>query len=510
MLRTNRLVYFVGVVTGLLFLIYIVFPQLQQPTPESHLDVQQKPITGGEQKPQPPAAAGGAGRVEAGQVPPSTPRYLSWFPHGDFTEQHESFRNAIRLAYDTKRIIIAPMLRLGKPYPWLPFHQLAQRYEAQDKTILRRICQTPDPAEQWRVELEPCYSMNDWTEIPWSTLFDFTDLEAEFGIRIIERVRDHHWGVQESAINNNYIDTVDIVDPMSFAANGSSVEHGAQIVQPPEPLTKQLKKYLDATQLANLDATYVQFGALSSAARYRTRNNKGQSALKRALNSRIFVTPNHLLPVTQTADQMVEALGGRRRFSSLHLNLAKFIALDARLDTADEAALSSVARKELMNAVVLEIFGDIPINQAVSAAMPILEPSRLAELLAGPHQVNRRQLLDACVEYRASIDPRYPINYLVNDIVDDPMTRPDLFGPLTETFPCTFSKADMRQWHIFDSAWAYHIPQLSDPGVDYEALLAPIVDILMASNAYSFFEIPQTPLTRFMKWQPKRSASTTS
>ncbi|KAG2227783.1 hypothetical protein INT45_002021 [Circinella minor] len=497
--RTNRLVYFLGVATFLLFLIFIVIPKLQNPTPTSYLNAQ-NPITGEGRQEQP--AAGGAGGAEGkGQVPPPVPRYMSWFPHGDFTEQHESFRNALRIAYDTKRIIIAPMLRLGKPYPWLPFNQLAQRYEAQEKTILRRICKTPEAAEQWRIDLEPCYSMNEWTEIPWSTLFDFTQLEAEFGIQIIERVRDHNWGKHESAVG--FIDSVDIVDPMSFAANGSSVEHGEQIVQPPEPLRKPLKKYLGAAQLASFDATLVQFGALSSAARYRTRSSKGQSALKRALNSRLFVTPNNLAPVTSTANQMIEALGGRRRYSSLHLNLAKFIALDARISTTDESALSSVARKELMNAVVLEIFGDIPINQAVSATMP-LQSSRLSELLARP-QVDRHQLLDACVEYRATIDSRYPINYLVNDITNDPVTRPDLFGPLMETFPCTFSKSDMHKWNIFDPTWAYQIPHMGDQGVDYETLLGPIIDILMASDAYSFFEIPQTPLTRFMRWQPKKS-----
>ncbi|KAI9491716.1 hypothetical protein BDB00DRAFT_831828 [Zychaea mexicana] len=503
MLRTNRLVYFLGVAFILFFLIFIVFPYLQQPTPSTYLDAQQKPVVGDEQAqrgaaPQPPAA-GGKG---AGQVPTLPLRYLSWFPHGDFAEQHEAFRNAIRIAYDTKRIIIAPMLRLGHPYPWLPFIELARRYEAQDKTILRRVCRTHDPAEQWRTELEDCKTMNEWTEIPWSLIFDLSSLEAEFGVQIIERTRDHNWGMQESAIFN--VNNVEVVDPMSFAANGSSVEHGEQVIQPPEPLTKPLKKFMKASQLASLDATLVQFGALSSAARYNTRSGKGQSALRRALNKRLFVTPNNLLPVTLTASQMVEALGGRNRYSSLHLNLAKFIALDARIDSADEALLSNVARKELMNAVVLEIFGDIPINQAVSAAMPILEPSRLSDLVAGPH-VDRRELLDACVEYRRTYDKRYPIYYIVNDIIQDPMTRPDLFGPLTETFPCMFSKADMSEWGIIDKAWAARVPQLADPDVDYEALLAPVVDILMASNAYSFFELPQTRLTRFISWQPKRS-----
>ncbi|KAI8146176.1 hypothetical protein BJV82DRAFT_600776 [Fennellomyces sp. T-0311] len=490
MLRTNRLVYFLGVSSILVFLLFIVLPRLQQPPPPASYVNTQKPV------------AGGAREQKGGQAPPPL-RYFSWFPHGDFAEQHEAFRNAIRIAYDTKRIMIAPMLRLGAPYPWLPFNQLARRYEAQDKTILRRICQSPDPDQMWRTALEPCETMNEWTEIPWSAIFDLDALELDFGIQIIERVRGHGWGSRESAMAQ--VDSFTVVDPMSFATNGSSVEHGAQVIQPPEPLTKPLKKYLTAAQLGELDATLVQFGALSSAARYRTRASKGQSQLHRALTSRLFVTPNNLLPVTLTANKMIEALGGRNRFSSLHLNLAKFIALDVRLDNTDEASLSNLARKELMNAVVLEIFGDIPINQAVSAAMPILESSPLSDLLASP-QVNRRELLDACVDYRRKIDPRYPVYYLVNDLVTDPMTRKDLFGPLTESFPCIFSKADMYQWGIINHAWAGQVPQLTDQGVNYEDLLAPIVDILMASNAYSFFEIPQTPLTRFLKWQPKKSA----
>ena len=79
--RTNRLVYFLGVATFLLFLIFIVIPKLQNPTPTSYLDVQQNPVAGGGRQEQ-PAAGGAKGAEGKGQVPPPVPRYMSWFPHG--------------------------------------------------------------------------------------------------------------------------------------------------------------------------------------------------------------------------------------------------------------------------------------------------------------------------------------------------------------------------------------------------------------------------------------------
>ena len=79
--RTNRLIYFLGVATVLLFLIFTVIPKLRKPTPAPYINVQQKPIAGGGRQEQ-PAAAGAGGTEGKGQVPLPVPRYMSWFPHG--------------------------------------------------------------------------------------------------------------------------------------------------------------------------------------------------------------------------------------------------------------------------------------------------------------------------------------------------------------------------------------------------------------------------------------------
>ncbi|ORY94830.1 hypothetical protein BCR43DRAFT_525972 [Syncephalastrum racemosum] len=486
--RATRLLSYLGVVAGLSILL-LTLPYVRQTSPSSFLPSSLQYTTPQEQE-QP-------AKPRPGHIISSAEKYFSWFPHGDFAEQHEAFRNAIRIAYDTNRTLIAPQLRLGKPYDWLPFHDLARRYEAQDKTFLRSLCSSAAQLteESWRTELEPCATINDFTEVPWSSVFDLKPLQTQFGIRIIERVHGHGWGENESALlSSNIRESVIIVDPMTFPTNGSEIDPNAEPAEAPP-----LKRYLRAPQLKELDGFgYIQFGALSSAGRIRTRNTAGQSALHRALTRSVFVTPQPTIPgLSAVAKQIMHALGGLGRYSSLHLNLAQFMALDGRSDRLEDNG------QELMDAVVLEVFGDIPINQAVAAAMPILQPSRLAEIMNGPQQ-DRRQLLDACVEYRREVDSRYPVYYLVNDLVLDPKARPDIFGPLMQFFPCVFTRRDMADWHIIDSHWPTDDPFYDrDPDADYNTLLTPLLDMTLATRAYSFFEIPQTMLTRFMSWQPK-------
>ncbi|KAG1249125.1 hypothetical protein G6F68_013505 [Rhizopus microsporus] len=126
------------------------------------------------------------------------------------------------------------MLRINNIYPWMPFEDLARRYEAQDKRILSRLCATNE--KNWRTQLEPCETINEWTEIPWSSVMDLESIKRDFGVRIIERTQGHGWGVDESALGGN-IDPEDvtIVDVMSFKENGTNWEH----VDPAEEALKK-------------------------------------------------------------------------------------------------------------------------------------------------------------------------------------------------------------------------------------------------------------------------------
>jgi hypothetical protein len=206
-----------------------------------------------------------------------------------------------------------------------------------------------------------------------------------------------------------------------------------------------------------------------------------------------------MVPLKQQADQVIAMLGGVNHFSSLRLNFAKVIALDARVNkdtfgtprvTMDD--LDAQTQKEVMDAVVLEVFGDIPINQAVSAALPVNADSTLASVLLEHQQapssvssspLERRRLLDACIDYRQQIEERYPIYYLVNDHIPSPASRPDVYGPLLSFFPCLFTKNDMKQWGKLDMAtWISSHPALQDKGVDYERMLDVMLDVLIAGQ----------------------------
>ncbi|KAI8644373.1 hypothetical protein BD408DRAFT_474916 [Parasitella parasitica] len=529
MIRVQRLLYYIVILAFFAFVSIVVFPYLKEPS----------------------ASSANAAFKEHSSTPkkkvadPNQERYLSWFPHSDFPEQQESFRNALRLALETKRTIIAPMLRINKIYPWMTFEDLAKRYEAQEKSTLKEACDAHHT--NWQTELEPCDSIHDWIEIPWSSIMDLKVIQREYGIRIIERTNGHGWGIHESALGGQ-IDPEDVavVDVMSFKENGTDWEH----VDPAEEALKQrpsrfsswlqshltpkqsekptqpLKFVLNVDQLHAIDAKIIQFGALNSAARYLTTPSDIQQELRKALMKTRFVVPDQMAQLTAQSAKIIDTLGGKFQYSTLILNLSKLVVMDARAGTIQHLAVDGLkkdgedrlvesgpstmddlelkARKELMEAVVLEIFGDIPINQAVSAAMPI-KPSKLADVLSLSNRPkDRRQLLDACIDYHKNVEQRYPVYYLMNDMGVAPETRPDIFGPLLDMFPCVFSKQDMLNWGIQTDSWALGQPELNDLSVDYEKLLQPLLDILIAGKGYSFFEIPTTPLTRFLNWSPKQ------
>ncbi|CEP09584.1 hypothetical protein [Parasitella parasitica] len=536
MIRVQRLIYYIVILAFFAFISIVVFPYLKESNATS--------------------PANTAFNKEQGRTTTSAPkkkvsdpnqeRYLSWFPHSDFPEQQESFRNALRLALETKRTIIAPMLRINKIYPWMPFEDLAKRYEAQEKTTLQKTCDAHQT--NWQTALEPCESIHDWIEIPWSSIMDLDVIQREYGIRIIERTTGHGWGVHESALGGQ-IDPEDVavVDVMSFKENGTDWEHvdpaEEALKQKPsrfsswlqshlkpkqtEKLTQPLKYVLNVDQLHAIDAKIIQFGALNSAARYQTTPSEIQQELRKALMKTRFIVPDQMARLTAQSAKIIDTLGGKFQYSTLILNLSKLVAMDARAGTIQHLAVDGLkkededrvvangpstmedldlkARKELMEAVVLEIFGDIPINQAVSAAMPI-KPSKLADVLrlSANQPRDRRQLLDACIDYHKNVEQRYPVYYLMNDMGVAPETRPDIFGPLLDMFPCVFSKQDMLNWGIQTDSWALGQPELNDLSVDYEKLLQPLLDILIAGKGYSFFEIPTTPLTRFLNWSPKQ------
>ncbi|KAG0175746.1 hypothetical protein DFQ28_003224 [Apophysomyces sp. BC1034] len=418
-------------------------------------------------------------------------KFLSYFPHGDYVQQHDQLRNAIRLALETNRTIIAPRLRMGSSYDWAPFSLLAKHYEAQDKTILRRLCQFD--SSDWRTELEPCSTLNDWTEINWSSLYDLELLRKRFKVQIVER-EGYGWGTHESWLGGVQPSDVVVVDATSFLSNGTKWEHeevGDQwrmwnwmrwfeesdeeaSLKLTEPLTTNVVR---GDILRAIDAKIIQFGALSSGLRYPITPSKPMAALSRAMTRWAFVSPNQFKPAANTANNIINTLGGPSGYSSLHINVAQLVA-NTQEDGMSLDQFNADMQKEMMDSVVLEVFGDIPINQAVSAAMP-LKPSPLLDFLHNGTVVgDRRQLLEACIDYRRNIEQRYPIYYLVTD--SPPETHPDLFKPLLEFFPCTFTMSDMIVWQVVNRTWTEN--QAGSDQVDYDQLFLPIVEVLIAGK----------------------------
>ncbi|KAI9301376.1 hypothetical protein BJ944DRAFT_290998 [Cunninghamella echinulata] len=503
-------------------------------------------------------------------------RFISYFPHGDFFEQLEALKVGLRIAQSTNRTLIAPQLILGKNDGWAPFQKLSKRYEQQDKSILNIICNneyndtllsspfssstSSIPLEN-RIDIELCDEMNNWTEIPWSSLFNMAFLERH-QVKMIDRM-DHQWKSKEGS-------EMTILDPLTFLENGTTTitatttnkrkQQQKQKQLSFKDFSKDWKKWFNEklypvssdqlkkplshikvfeSHLRSITTKYIQLGSLSRGSAYPSIQTEKQMDLMQQLSDEMV--PNHLDSLQQLTNKIIAALGGEKEYISyhLHMNTVAKTEIDIRkanallfqnhqwlnnvklleemekekeenenndnekgIVTKDDpmSVLDNGTLLDLVNAIVFEILGDMPINQAVSASFPI-QPSSLLEQLNNKNDNNNGsndvELLQACVDYRINIDPLYPIVYLVTDIPWDS----NILKPLNDFFPCLFTKNDFKKWNIIQTGWALNNKMGLYDVVDYDEILSPFLDILIAINAYSFLETPITPTTKFVSRQ---------
>ncbi|KAI7898304.1 uncharacterized protein BX663DRAFT_525373 [Cokeromyces recurvatus] len=471
-------------------------------------------------------------------------KFMSFFPHGDFTEQHEAVRNALRIAVETNRTLILPQLRLGKKHiPWAPFPILQKYYELQDRELLKSLCATN--VKDWRLEYHSCDDLNEWIEVPWSTFFDLNVLRNQFKIRIYERTWGHGWGNKEAVLSHLGPFDVVALDPTSFPSNGSDWDTSKQQhafssnnrffdtmrslrslneVKFSLELKRPLKMLVTSRQLKNIKERYIQFGSLVYGLRFQTSTNKIQSELRKALRTNIFVTPNELPLVDEVANKVVSELGGARQFNMIRLNLKSLAMIELENQRSLKKIQAEIEGKpyvdfmiksdmtglellkqldhsiqtELMTSLVRELLGDMPIDQAITAASSVRN-SILKQVLTITGLTDRESLLLACIDYKKNVDTKFPIYFLTNDIYDDVVAHPELFGPLLKVFPCTFSKKDMYNWGIIKPNWAKNALK-GIKNINHESMLSPIVEILIARKSLSFFEVPTTKLTRLISW----------
>ncbi|CAO3618533.1 unnamed protein product [Cunninghamella blakesleeana] len=511
-------------------------------------------------------------------------RFISYFPHGDFFEQLEALKVGLRIAQSTNRTLIAPQLILGKSFGWLPFERLAKRYEIQDKTLLSMICKkvkedalslspptTTNPQRDHSIEIELCEDKDDWTEIPWTVLFNTSFLEENHKLKMIDR-KNHRWRQEITSSSE-----ITILDPLTYLENGtiattskssskkvsitfSSFKYNRDWkkwfkdqLYPPSP--NDLKKPLPhnkvfESKLKLIATKYIQLGSLSKGSAYPTFGTEKQAALMQDVSD--LLVPNYLDSLEKMANKITQVLGGKKEYISYHLHMSMVARTELQIQKANALLfqnhqwlnnvklLEEMEKKEemeledgnitisnttvnnnninnniddptlildksslldLINSIVFEILGDMPINQAVSASFPIQPSTLLDELNNKSNDINNNknsiELLNACVDYRLNIDPLYPIVYLVTDIPWDS----NILKPLNDFFPCLFTKNDFKKWNIIQTGWASNDKVGLYDVVDYDEILSPLLDMLIAVNAYSFLETPITPITRFVSRQ---------
>ncbi|KAI9312106.1 hypothetical protein BX666DRAFT_1988838 [Dichotomocladium elegans] len=367
-------------------------------------------------------------------------QFLSYMRSGGFIEQHDALRSAVRLAQVTNRTIVAPPLRLG--------------------------------------------NATNWIEIPWSRVLNFGSVFQEFGIRVV----DYDYSSMHKDVfqveTGRRARSPKFGHQLTWMARIKQFFHVQEI---PNTTGRALEpaRLHHIDELMVIDHRYVRFGSLS----YQTfRQDLGltpdQLALYQALQTRLFLEPTEITPLVRAANAVITTLGGPGRYSGMSVHLDQYItSLASATDPVED--------------MVLDFFSGLPINQAVSAAMPINATSRLYHVLKqqqqGPLPADDN-LLKACIEYKNQRDPLFPVFYLMSDT--------DISKPLRKFFPCVFSKVhipnDEKNLIVEDLDDYITYRGINTTSEDIIGLLDPIVDLMIAGRGYSHVEFPPTAKSTFV------------
>lgn len=396
------------------------------------------------------------------------------YDSNDFFQQWDALRAGARLAYESNRTLLAPPLHLSMEN---------------------------DPESQ------------RWIQIPWSMIYSVQPIKDKYGIRIMDELDNEDKSIlpppaqliqmqstsPETWSNrlSQWLFQTSSSSQQQASSSSSSNHHDdddedAMTTGLP-PL--QVPHLQDFVALENMP--HVRFGQGMSFLVYRREFlSEAQRRLDHALHSDLLLRPDGVQPIMLAANQIIRTLGGSRHYDGLNIRFTEYNNVTMADDEDDQEEeeegedlklLETNNEISLDDDVILELLSGLPINLAVSAALPVQASTRLAAVMNQAAPSSKEALLSACIDYRRNTDNRFPVFYLVTDI--DPADQPDMFLPFYRLFPCTFTKHDLRHHLNVD------IPSLIDPYIsargdattkdDILALLQPIVDIIVAGRGIS-------------------------
>lgn len=451
--------------------------------------------------------------------------------HSDFLEQYKALRSGARLALETNRTLLVPALRLSPPstkndsdtkdIDWL------DEQEPWIEIPWSKILDIEAPLEEFGIRIrdkttEPDPSLVHWVHITRSSKPDRMKAEESRTSRF----------------------TMWLQKPLASYPTSTSTTTGTS------PLEVQHVNHLE--ELRALRERYVHCGVISSGVFKNAFNKQRQQlTLHAAMSRHLLLKPDGLAFINQAAQTIIDKLGGQRQFSTLFLHLAKYMSVaSTSTSNGSSSSSSSVAatvtndnsittssssssytssksksqqqrrrpmtmtpeQKEIlasfrrhlkktkshaMKDIAFDILSTMSIDQSVAAAMPVRPNTSLYDHLPvwkSMFPEKRQSLLDACLTYRRQVDPGYPIIYLVSDLdLQSSTAALDIYRPLLDAFPCTFSKTDMYHWGTLDRDWWRNVHQVVSAHsndhiqtMDYEALLSPLLNLMVGGQGKFF------------------------
>lgn len=421
-----------------------------------------------------PALANGPNQVIAPQ-PYKFPQhdggyFLAYLPHSGFHNQRIALENALSLARLLNRTLLVPPIRFGiKPVRYLPFDKLYRSMELSTSEGLKHCAAIPSFIS---LPLE-CLDYFDSTTLPWSELFDVSELGNEQEIIFLNTLSPLIYSNLPQVQGST---TLQIRDqfPYQYRFVDDNLE-----------LELQSNKYTDQVSISRLrqaQQRLIQLGTLFGT----TRLLLGEENMSMLNSIRARMVVKHPT-VKAIADKIVDQLP--KRYIGLHLRLGDGRFAERRTEIVQNSWCDLLRRLGYTAIEVeqIEISAGGDGSHPCSSFSPTNSKSeRFPFRAVAPN-------LGCKGHHPNSKFHGLPYSIFVSTDLIHPQSDP-LLLPFRRTFPCLYFLSDFRRE-------LNPLQDVQNPidGVNLYKYLVPFVEAVVAARADLIVGTPGSTFSKFIE-----------
>lgn len=393
-------------------------------------------------------------------------RYLAYLPHSGLSNQRIELANALLLAHMLNRTLIIPPAFLGNVFGWMPGEQLMDHISwLTTPKPFTKLCQKPTPSKLMTyIRQSRCDEYRHLGIMPWSELHDLSPL-----------MPDIKYKFQDIMSINTIQEDLGLSDQDIYIYNDTQL-YDWRLYESKKVASNMLKEqsnYVDSfggrkyykvlvPQYFDREEKLLFLGGVFGSTRLNVVNPK----LKR-MQQRINLALHYRLdtPLGKTVQSIVEYLGGKGSFMSIHFRTA-----------------------------------DWPFKEE----MPVNLQKFIKDMtdMVGPYKSKK------CMQVSPEKDSSVTVGKMVNVYIatdhKNPKGEYSAILPWFHEFPCTTTLNDIPA-HLF--APLDDLRDMASPSKSLKNFLIPLIDAMVAAHAKRVLTTPRSTFSKYIEhlhraWSP--------